>query len=340
MEKPHSVLLQAFNGTNSRVPVWLMRQAGRFLPQYQAIKASRTLNEMFRMPDVAAKITLLPVELLKVDAAILFADILTLPSAMGFKIEFVDGKGPVLENPIKSENDLKRVHPMERLEYVAETIRLINAELPENIPLIGFAGAPFTVAHYLIAGKTSLGLSASVRFAMEEPEAFHALMQKITDNTVAYLNFQRDAGIKAFQLFDSWAGILRPADYETLALPYVQEIFQKVSGLPSIYYLKNCHHLLGGMERSGADVLSVCETVVIGQNLFLNNTQKGVQGNLYNGLLYGSDKILRQETQKILTEARKHHKRYIFNLNHGIFPDVPVDKVRLVIEEVKKFKWI
>ena len=334
----NSSLLQSFKGTNRTVPIWLMRQAGRFLPEYQAIKKTRSLDEMFRTPDVAARVTLLPVELLGVDAAILFADILTLPSAMGFKISFVDGKGPVVDNPIQSESDVKRVGDFDGLDHVAQTIKRVNAGLPADVPLIGFAGAPFTVASYLISGRGALGFPSAARFAIEHPQAFHALMAKLTHNTIAYLNLQKKAGIKVFQLFDTWGGVLRVDDYRTFVLPYVQEIFKKVD-LPSIFYLKNCSHLLKCMERSGAQVLSVCETVTIGDNPTLNKTKKGIQGNLYNGLLYADDKILRQEVRKLLTAARKHHKKYIFNLNHGILPDVSVEKVRLVIEEVRRFKW-
>lgn len=333
-----SLLLQAFKGSNRRVPVWLMRQAGRFLPEYQAIKKSRTLQEMFREPELAAKITLLPVDLLEVDAAILFADILTLPSAMGFKVTFVDQKGPVIANPITSEKDIRTVHDLEGLEYIAQTIKLVNQALPADIPLIGFAGAPFTVASYLIKNPSSLGFPSAVRFAMEHPKAFHALMAKITTNTITYLNFQKKAGIKVFQLFDTWGGVLRNVEYQQFVLPYVKEIFKSVD-LPSIYYLKNCAHLLVEMEHSGADVLSVCETVNIGGNHVLNQTKKGIQGNLYNGLLYRDEKTLRQEVRKLLGAAKKYHKKYIFNLSHGIFPDIPVDKVKLVINEVKGFDW-
>jgi uroporphyrinogen decarboxylase len=207
-----------------------------------------------------------------------------------------------------------------------------------DVPLIGFAGAPFTVLHYLIKGHSSLGMSPAVKFAMEHPKAFHAIMKKLTDNTIMYLQMQKEAGIKVFQLFDTWAGSLRESDYETLALPYVQEIFQKVD-LPSIYYLKNCQHLLAAMDRSGANFLSVCETVALGKNLYLNNTQKGVQGNLYNGLLYADDALLRKEVHSLLTAARQHHKKYIFNLSHGVLPDVSVDKVKVLINEVRNFKW-
>jgi uroporphyrinogen decarboxylase len=336
--KSQSLFLQAFEGVNRNVPVWFMRQAGRYLPEYQDIKKSYTLEQMFRIPDVAAAITLLPVDLLKVDAAILFADILTLPSAMGFNIKFVDGQGPVIDNPIQKPEHIKLMREMAEVDYVKETIKAVNARLDPSVPLIGFAGGPFTVANYLVKGKATLGFQPAARFAMEHPAAFHDLMKRITANTIEYFNLQANAGIKAFQLFDSWAGVLRQADYEEFVLPYVQEIFRNVE-VPSIYYLKNCQHLLGPMERSGADFLSVCETVTIGSNIALNNTQKGVQGNLYNGLLYREDAVLRQEVNKILTAARQHHQKYIFNLNHGIFPDIPVHKVKVVLDEVRKFKW-
>lgn len=333
-----SIFLQAFKGTNKAVPVWFMRQAGRFLPEYRAIKKDRSLQEMFCDPQVAAQVTLLPVELLNVDAAILFADILTLPSAMGFKIAFIDGKGPVIDNPVISPSDIKRVHAMDGLGYVPETIRRINKTLPLNVPLIGFAGSPFTVANYLIKNSGGLGFPSAARFMIEHPKAFSDFMSKITNNTIQYLNMQKKAGIKAFQLFDTWGGVLRNEDYKTHVLPYVKEIFKNVE-LPSIYYLKNCAHLLKEMTQCGADFLSVCETVTLGKDPILNKTSKGIQGNLYNGLLYADEKILRTEVRRILSAARKNHKKYIFNLNHGVFPDIEVSQVKIVIDEIRKFKW-
>lgn len=334
----NSVIMDALQGTNKQVPVWFMRQAGRFLPEYRALKKERTLEDMFRQPDVASRITLLPVDLLKVDAAILFADILTLPSSMGFDVTFVDGKGPVIANPVKSSQDIDRIHPLDGLDYVAETIRLVNQSLPETIPLIGFAGSPFTVAQYLIASPSSLGLAPVVRFMVEHPHHFHKLMEKLTANTIDYLKLQQKAGIRLFQLFDTWAGTLRANDYREFVLPYVKEIFQSVN-LPSIYYLKNCAHLLPDMIQSQADFLSVCETVEIGHHQILNECSQGIQGNLYNGLLYAEEDVLLKEVRRILMSARKTHQKYIFNLSHGIFPDVSVEKVKAVIAEVKRFNW-
>lgn len=332
------LLLEAFKGKNKRVPVWLMRQAGRYLPEYQAIKKNHSLMDMFRTPDIAAEITLQPVRRLGVDAAILFADILTLPSAMGFQVDFVDGKGPVIANPIQSAADIDRFHDYKDLNYVAGTVQRVAKSLPLETALIGFAGSPFTVLTYLIQAQGPAGINKALRFALAEPKAYHQMMERLTSNTIRYIDLQRQAGIEAFQLFDTWAGVLRPQDYRTYVLPYVHKIF-KSCDLPSIYYLKNSAHLLAEMERSGAQVLSVCETVAIGHHPVLNRTKKGVQGNLFNGLLYQSDDVLVKETRALLRAAKRTHGKYIFNLSHGMLPDMSPDKVRIIIQEVKKFKW-
>ncbi len=321
-----SDFLLAFQGKNKRVPVWFMRQAGRYLPQYQALRANRRLNELFREPEIAGAITLQPVEILGVDVAILFADILTMPSGMGFHIDFIDGRGPVTANPIRHEGDIKRLGQLSGLEHVNRTIQLINKVLPPSIPLIGFAGSPYTVLTYLVHKHN--------RFIFENPKAFHQLMGLLTDNTICYLKQQQAAGIKAFQLFDTWAGSLRHQDYKALVLPYVQRIFKTVK-LPSIYYLKNCAHLMDLMDKSGAEVLSVCETVDIADI----KTTKGIQGNLLNNLLYADDQTLIAETRRILKSAKAHHRKYNFNLSHGIMPDVHPLKLKLIVEEVHKFSW-
>ncbi len=325
-----SQFLLAFKGKNTRVPVWFMRQAGRYLPEYRALKTTRTLNEMFRDPDTACEITLQPIRLIGVDAAILFADILTLPSGLGFDVDFIDGKGPVIANPITQQSDLKRMGKLSGINYVSQTIKNVNQQLPAHIPLIGFAGSPFTVLTYLCPKHQ--------RLMNEDPSTFHAFMQQLTNATIEYLSMQQHAGIKAFQLFDTWAGQLREVEFKMFVLPYVKQIFAAIN-LPSIYYLKNCAHLMPLMEKSGADMLSVCETVVIGDNPVLNKTSKGVQGNLYNGLLYASDKDLAKEVKKLLVAAKKNHPRYIFNLSHGIFPDVDPAKLKLIIDIVHRYQW-
>lgn len=335
MTKP--LLLQAFDGTNSRVPVWFMRQAGRYLPEYQAIKKKYPIEEMFHTPELAAEVTCLPIDILNVDAAILFADILTLPAQMGFDIFFDNQKGPQISNRITQLCDLQNVHDYEDLSYVTRTIQLVNERLPETIPLIGFAGSPFTVLTYLVEGGSSVNFAKTFQFIQQHQESFRRLMEILTENTVNYLNMQKEAGIKTFQLFDSWAGILKAADFAHWVLPYVQRIFERVD-LPSIYFVRNSNHLLPLMDQSHADFLSVDHTVVLGHHTTIEHTKKGIQGNLFNGLLYTDDQTLEKEINDVLVGAQKHD-RYIFNLSHGVFPDVEVDKLKFIVERVHEFEW-
>ncbi len=339
----NSIFLQAFQGTNTKVPVWFMRQAGRYLPEYQALKKKHSLQKMFDTSELAAQITCLPVGILGVDAAILFADILTLPKQMGFDIRFDDHHGPVIGGTIV--NDLHHrddIHDADDFSGVAKTIHLANEQLNARVPLIGFAGSPFTVLTYLVEGGSSVNFTKTLRFISEHPVHFQAWMELLTVNTVRYLNAQKDAGAAAFQLFDSWAGILRPSDFAHWVLPFVRRIFEEVD-LPSIYFVRNCAHLLALMDQSGADFLSVDQTVVLGHHTIIEKTKKGIQGNLFNGLLYADDQTLIKETRDVLVGGVKHG-RFIFNLSHGVFPDVDPDKLKLVVEQVHKFarkdhKW-
>ncbi len=331
----NSEFLKAFEATNKRIPVWFMRQAGRYLSSYQQIRKKKSLEEMFKTPEIASEITCQPVEQLEVDAAILFADILTLPAAMGMDITFDNKQGPVIENLISSEKDLKTLRDFKNLDYVAKTIDLVNQRLPQDIPLIGFAGSPFSVLTYMIEGGSSLNYTKTFKLMYENLKVFESLMKILTKNTIDYLELQKEAGIKAFQIFDTWAGILRPADFAKFVLPYVSEIFVKVN-LPSIYYVKNTNHLLSLMDKTRADVLSVDQTVVLGHHGTIERTKKGIQGNLFNGLLFADDKTLVKEVKDVL-EGGKKHKRYIFNLSHGVFPDTNPEKLKLIIKTVKEF---
>jgi len=335
MTKP--LLLQAFDGTNTQVPVWFMRQAGRYLPQYQIIRKKYPIEEMFRTPELAAEITCQPIDILKVDAAILFADILTLPAQMGFDIHFDNHKGPQIKNQITRPQDIENVHDFEDLSHITETIKLINNRLPEMIPLIGFAGSPFTVLTYLIEGGSSVNFAKTFHFIQHHQSAFHQMMDILTKNTISYLHLQKNAGIHVFQLFDSWGGILRSADFSRLILPYVKAIFEQVD-LPSIYFVRNSNHLLPLMNQSSADFLSVDHSVVLGHHTTIEHTKKGIQGNLFNGLLYADKETLKKEINDVLVGAQKHD-RYIFNLSHGVFPDIEVEKLKYVVEQVHAFNW-
>ncbi len=333
----NSIFLQAFEGTNKTVPVWFMRQAGRYLPEYRKLRQRHSLQEMFVTPEIASRVTLMPVRTIGVDAAILFADILTLPAAMGFEVSFPEGSGPVIGNRIEKSADLKRVRDFEELPHLRKTIAATIKELPSSIPLIGFAGAPFTVACYLLCDDPADKLQNVLRFAYQCPEDFKRLLEKLSENTIRYLNLQKQAGVKAFQLFDTWAGALRPADFGHWALPYVQKIFKKVE-LPSIYYVKNSAPVIRLMEQSGADVLSVCHSVVLGHESVLGSNRTGIQGNLFNGLLYADLPTLKREVNDVLLGAR-HYRRYIFNLSHGVFPDTDPDKLKRIVEWVHSFAW-
>ena len=332
-----SIFLQAFQGTNITIPVWFMRQAGRYLPEYRKLRERYSLEEMFAAPELVSRVTFMPVKTIGVDAAILFADILTLPAAMGFRVRFPEGSGPVIENLIKKSADLKQIRDFEDLPHLKKAIAATIQELPANVPLLGFAGAPFTVACYLLCNDPTDKLRNVLQFAYRYPEDFKKLLEKISDNTIRYLNFQKQAGIKAFQLFDTWAGSLRPADFAHWALPYVQKIFKEVD-LPSIYYVKNSAPVVRLMEQSGADVISVCHSVVFGHEPILESNRTGVQGNLFNGLLYADLATLKKEVNDVLLGAR-HYRRYIFNLSHGVFPDTDLHKLRAIVEWVHGFAW-
>ena len=333
-----SILLQAFKGKNTQVPVWFMRQAGRYLPAYQDMRKKHSLDEMFNTPELASHVTCLPVGLLNVDAAILFADILTLPSKMGFDIRFDPKHGPVIDNPIRHVNDTKRIHLGDKFSNIEKTIRLTIPRLPKDVPLIGFAGAPFTVLCYLLEGGSSNGFQKALSFAYAQPKTFLKLMDILTKGTIEYLKVQKKAGIHVFQLFDTWGGILPAKEFKDWSLPCVQRIFESVD-LPSIYYLKNCAHLLSLMEKCGADYLSVGEDVDLGRHPVLRKTHKGIQGNLQNTILYENYDVIEAAVLKLLAAAKKRYKKYIFNLSHGILPDMSMDKVRFVTEVVHGFPW-
>jgi len=331
MDKP--LLLQAFEGRNKRVPVWFMRQAGRYLPEYRQLKDQYELDELFRTPKIAAEVTLLPVDILGVDAAILFADILSLPSLMGVGVKFHPTQGPILN----MDQDFLKLKDITHAEYVEETCRLVKAKLPKTCTLIGFAGSPFTVMTYLTGGHAQASLTSTIRFIEEDPSRYHQWMEKLTRNTICYLKRQISAGADCYQLFDTWAGQLRASDFARWVLPYVKQIFEAVEA-PSIYYVKNCSHLLALMDKTPADFLSVCHTVVLGHHSVLAHTNKGIQGNLFNGLLYADEATLQREIKDVLTGARQHSK-YIFNLSHGVFPDTKVETLKNIVRQVHAFPW-
>ncbi|MBI1801179.1 MAG: uroporphyrinogen decarboxylase [Chloroflexi bacterium] len=320
-------------------PVWFMRQAGRYLPEYRAIRQKYSLLDICARPEVAAQVTLQPVDVLGVDAAILFADILLPLIPMGIDLEFAAGEGPVIHNPIRTSNDvtaLRPIHARDDLASVMQTIRLVRRELNGRVPLIGFAGAPFTLASYLIEGGASRTFLKTKQLMYREPQTWHALMGKLAEMLADYLCAQIAAGAQAVQLFDSWVGWLSPDDYATYVLPYSQRIFRAIDGAPTIHFGTDTATLLTLMREAGGDVIGLDWRVPLDHG-WQPLGDVAVQGNLDPLALFAPRDVLASKVSDIMRRAggRAGH---IFNLGHGILPDTPVDNVRAVVEMVHEYE--
>jgi uroporphyrinogen decarboxylase len=324
-----------------RTPVWFMRQAGRYMPEYRRIRERHSLLEMFKTPQLAVEVTLQPISALPVDAAIIFADILLPLEGMGIRLDFVEGEGPVIENPIRSSADteaLRVASAEEDLGYVLESIRTVRAELRGRVPLIGFAGAPFTLASYMIEGRASRNYILTKRMMYHEPATWQAVMQKLADTLGEYLVAQARAGAHAVQLFDSWAGCLSPTDYREYVLPYTQAIFQKVreAGVPSIHFGTGTADLLPLMRKAGGDVLGVDWRTHLDDAWARIGPGTGIQGNLDPVTLMAPWTVLRERAKEILDRAAGR-PGHIFNLGHGILPNTPVDAVKALADFVHEY---
>lgn len=320
-----------------RTPVWFMRQAGRYMPEYRALREKYGLLEMMRAPELATQVTLMPLRL-GVDALILFADILLPLVALGFDLTFVPGKGPVLDPPLRSAEDVARLRPVDvedALGYVLETVRLVRAEVDGRVPLIGFAGAPFTLASYAIEGGSSRHYLRTKRLMYEDPETWHAFMDRLAEVTLAYLRAQVRAGAQAVQLFDSWVGALTPADYTSYVLPYVQRILSGLAdlGVPRIYFGTGTAGMLSLLRGVGGDVIGVDWRIDLDRAWMLLGYDVAVQGNLDPAVLFAPREVIAREVRRILRRVggRPGH---IFNLGHGILPETPVGNVQFVVDLV------
>ena len=323
----------------SRTPLWIMRQAGRYLPQYQAVRSKVSFLELCKTPELAAEVTVTAQEILGVDAAILFADILLIAEPLGFKLEFAESGGPVIRNPFRSASDLTRmrqVNPAENLDYVLKAVSLIRARLKPDIPLIGFAGAPFTLASYLIEGGGSKDYT-HVKALLKEETLWNSLMEKLVTATTAYLNAQAAAGAQALQLFDSWVGILSPDEFKRLVLPHLKKLIAGLTpGVPVIYFGTQTAPFFPYLKETGATVVGVDWRTPLDE-AWKQLDGLAVQGNLNPEVLLTDPQTIRRETEKILTLA-KGRPGHIFNLGHGILPKTPMDNVRAMIETVKAHK--
>jgi len=321
-----------------RTPVWFMRQAGRIFPEFRALRERYDFVTLMQHPDLCAEITVMPVERLGVDAAILFADIMTPLAPMGVRYRIEQGVGPVVDEPIRQRRDverLRRFDPREELSHVLEAVRLVRRALDGRVPLIGFAGAPFTLACYLIEGRPTREFTRARALMYREPELWHALMDVLADVVLAYLRAQVEAGAQAVQLFDSWVGGLGPLDYREFVLPYSRRIFAGLAdtGVPRIHFGTGTAALLPLMAEAGPDVVGVDWRVELDRAWEAIGPDLGIQGNLDPAVLLGPFERVEERALDVLRRAggRDGH---IFNLGHGVLPDTPVDHLRRLVELV------
>jgi len=335
----NDLILRTLRGEQTeRTPVWMMRQAGRYLPEYIALRNKYGFFERCQTPELACEITLQPVDIIGVDAAILFSDILVVPQAMGQEVQLIEKLGPILPDPIKTQADLGRLRVPdvnETLGYVFDAIKLIKQELNGRVPLIGFAGAPWTLLCYMVQGKGSKTFDEAKAFCYTQPELAHSLLQMITDTTIAYLKGQIKAGADMLQVFDSWGGLLSPADFETWSLQYIRQIVAAVKDeVPTIIFAKGAWQSLDAMAATGAAGLGIdwCIKPEMARQLAGDNVT--LQGNYDPAHLLAPIPVIRKEVKEMLRAFGP--ARHIANLGHGILPNVPVDHAKAFVEAVKE----
>ncbi|AWV99311.1 uroporphyrinogen decarboxylase [Arcticibacterium luteifluviistationis] len=337
MSLKNDLLLRAAKGEEQeRVPVWVMRQAGRILKEYRAVrKTAGSFINLATNPELAAEVTLQPVDILGVDAAIIFSDILVVPEAMDLPYEMVEKVGPIFRKTIKSKADVDVLNTSDiedRLSYVLEAMKLVKTGLSDRVPLIGFAGAPFTIFCYMIEGKGSKTFSEAKKMLYTEPELSHQLLQKITDVTITYLKAQVACGANLVQVFDSWAGILSPSQYSVFATPYISQICKAINNVPVTVFAKGAYFAREEIGQLDCNVVGMDWNMDIleSRELIPNKT---LQGNLDPCVLYGSFKEIEKETTIMLNKFGK--QKYIANLGHGVYPDMNPDNVKCFIDTVK-----
>ncbi len=337
----NDLFLRALKGeTVERPPVWMMRQAGRFLPDFRTLRDKYDFFTRCQTPELATEITLMPVNQIGVDAAILFSDILVVPQAMNIPFEMKPGVGPWLPNPVKSMQDVNKVIVPEigdTLGYVMDAIKMTKHELDDRVPLIGFAGSPWTILCYTVEGHGSKTFDQAKGFCFSQPEAAHLLLQKITDTTIAYLKEKVKAGVNAVQVFDSWGGMLSPADYHEFSWQYIQQIVDALKDIaPVIVFGKGCWFAMDKMATSGASALGVDWTVTPETARKLTGGNITLQGNFDpSRLLSPIPEIERLATEMI---DRFGKDKYIANLGHGILPNIPVENAQAFVNAVKNYK--
>jgi len=327
----------AIGEKTERTPVWVMRQAGRVLKEYRDVRAK--LNgfiELVKNPELAAEVTIQPVDILGVDAAIIFSDILVIPEAMGLPYEMLEKQGPIFPQTIRQPDDLKKIRIAndDSLGYVVEAIKVTKRELNDRVPLIGFAGAPWTIFCYMVEGHGSKTFSEARKLLYTQPEMSHRLLKMITDSTINYLKSQIKAGADIVQVFDSWAGILPENQYDGFGLKYIRKICDAISEVPVIVFAK------GAISSRKAIAETNCNVVGLDWNMNIRESRqlipdKVLQGNLDPAVLYGTLEVIKKETKTMIDAFGKD--RHIANLGHGVYPDMEADKVKCFIDTVKDY---
>ena len=337
----NDLFLRALKGeTVERPPVWMMRQAGRYLPDFMKLKAKYDFFTRCRTPELATEITVMPIEQVGTDAAILFSDILVVPQAMNVPFEMKAGVGPWLENPVRSAADVDKVvvpDVEEELGYVMDAIRMTKAELDDEVPLIGFAGSPWTILCYTVEGQGSKSFDKAKGFCFSQPEAAHVLLQKITDTTIKYLKAKVRNGVDAVQVFDSWGGMLAPKDYEEFSWRYIQQIVDALKDeAPVIVFGKGCWFALDKMAASGASAVGLDWTVTPDIARKWTNNSVTLQGNFDPSRLLSPIQEIEHGVKEMIDGFGKD--RYIANLGHGILPNIPVEHAQAFVNAVKNYK--
>ena len=336
----NDLFLKALKGeTVNRPPVWMMRQAGRYLPDFMKLKAKYDFFTRCQTPELATEITVMPIDQVGPDAAILFSDILVVLQAMQIPVEMKVGVGPWIPNPIRSSEQVSQVIAPdihEHLGYVLDAVKMTQQALNERVPLIGFAGSPWTLLCYAVQGQGSKNFDIAKGFCFSQPEAAHALLQKITDTTIAYLKEKVKAGVHAVQVFDSWGGLLSPEDYNIFSWPYIQQIIDALKEeIPVIVFGKGCWFALHEMSRSGASALGVDWTCTARNARYLSGGQITLQGNFDPSRLLSPIPKIKAGVHKMINEFGKD--KYIVNLGHGILPNIPVDHAKAFVDAVKEY---
>ena len=338
----NDILLRVLAGEQTeRPPVWLMRQAGRILPEYRAVRNSLSgFVELVKTPDLASEVTIQPVDRLGVDAAIIFSDILVIPECMGLPYQLIEKQGPYFPKTIESKADIDKLQcgasAASELNYVFDAIGATKLKLNGRVPLIGFSGAPWTLMSYMIEGKGSKTFSKAKAFLYKEPELAQQLIEKLTQTIIEYLKFKIRAGVDVVQVFDSWAGMLNKDLYNRFFIPSLKQIVDSITEVPVIVFSKGAHFAIKEIDQMNPNCIGLDWTMNINEVNSMISPERVIQGNLDPCVLYGSENEISKSVHKVLNSRQKGH---IMNLGHGVYPDTPLENVQFMVNEVKNFNY-